>query len=67
MAAMIMQHALMTMALTLVFAKMDSQEMDSIAQVTNQNIILITLMYKSFRESFLISNPNEALLICIKY
>ena len=37
MAAMIMQHALMTMALTLVFAKMDSQEMDSIVQVTNYN------------------------------
>ena len=52
MAVMLMQHALMTMALTLVFAKMDSQEMDLIAQVTNPNIILMTLIYKSFRESF---------------
>ena len=33
MAAMIMQHALMTMAPTHVFARMDLQEMDSIVQV----------------------------------
>ena len=39
MVAMIMQHALMTMAPTVVFAKMDSQEMDSIVQVTIQNFI----------------------------
>ena len=53
MAAMIMQHALMTMAPTCVFARMDLQEMDSIVQVTNQNSILITLIYKGFkRESF---------------
>ena len=37
MVAMIMQHALMTMAPTFVFAKMDSQEMDSIVQVTKSN------------------------------
>ena len=34
--AMLMHHALMTMALTFVFAMMDLQEMDSIVQVTNQ-------------------------------
>ena len=39
MVAMIMQHALMTMAPTVVFAKMDSQEMDSIVQVTILNFI----------------------------
>ena len=38
MAAMIMQHALMTMALTCVFAKMDSPEMDSLVQVTYENV-----------------------------
>ena len=31
--AISMQHALMTMALILVFVKMDSREMDSIVQV----------------------------------
>ena len=33
---MLMHRALMTMALTFVFAIMDLQEMDSIVQVTNQ-------------------------------
>ena len=44
MAAMIMQHALMTMVPTFVFARTDLQEMDSIVQVTNQDTILITLV-----------------------
>ena len=39
MAAMIMQLALMTMAPTLVFVKMDSQETDSIVQVRSGRFV----------------------------
>ena len=46
MAAMTMQHALMAMARTCVFAGMDLQEMDSIVQVTDNDVIFIILMYK---------------------
>ena len=49
MAAMIMQHALITMAPTFVFAIMDLQEMDLIAQVTNENVILLISIYKVFK------------------
>ena len=44
--AMLMHHALMTMALTFVFAIVDLQEMDSIVQVTDNDVIFIILMYK---------------------
>ena len=49
MVAMTMQHVLMLTAIILVLAKMDSQEMDSTAQVRNFDIV-----YNSFRIPFLI-------------
>ena len=52
MAAMIMQHAPMTMAPTCAFARMDLLEMDSIVQVTNQIIISITLNTMFWRQFF---------------
>ena len=56
MAAMIMQHALITMAPTFVFAIMDLQEMDLIAQVTNENVILLISIYKVLKWFVLIRN-----------
>ena len=55
-AVTITQHAPMIMALTFVFAKMDSQEMALIVQVTDQDFIYMTLFTNFVREEFQLSN-----------